>query len=183
MCGYDIDLDAFVAELRYFYEYSRGKCKLHIKTVDAALTQPGDRAAFERMFGGICDTIFIDHVYELFEGVDVSGFTHGEKQHVFSGRQQERVDVCSPLFYTLYVIADGEIVPCCKTPYPMHYGNIHTESLVDCWNGEKRRAFLHLHLEKQREKNRICRECVLPQATEFQEDLLDDAAERLLAKF
>lgn len=182
MCGYDIDLEAFVAELRYFYEYSRGKCKLHIKTVDAALTQPGDRETFYRMFSEICDTIYVDHVIDMFEGVDVSGLKQ-DGGHVFQDDVHAHVDVCAALFYTLYVAPNGEIVPCCKTPYPLHYGNIHSESLVDAWKGERRRAFLRLHLKKQRKQNFICRECVLPEATEFKEDLLDNAAASLLPKF
>lgn len=180
ICDYDIDIDSLLRNLKFFYEYSRGKCKLHIKTVDAALDE-GDKERFLSMFSSICDTVHIDNVIEVFQGVDISKLKSGEKQ-LFCETSQSNIEVCSTLFYTLYVLADGEIVPCCRIPYPMHYGNIHKVSLDEAWNGRKRQEFLKLHLKKLRNECQSCRNCIIPQAVEFKEDILDDAADEVLSR-
>lgn len=178
ICGYDIDFDKLLQNLSFFYKYSRGKCKVHIKTVDAAL-DVGDKDRFFEIFSPMCDTIYIDHVIEAFEGVGITSLKTSDKQQIYE-MEQQHIDVCSALFYTLYVLANGEIVPCCKTPYPMHYGNIHHRTLCEAWNSRERYNFLMLHLKKKRNEHRVCRNCVAPQATEFKEDLLDEAAEEIM---
>lgn len=41
ICGYQIDYPRFLEQLEYLYHISRGKCKIHIKTVDLALSGGG----------------------------------------------------------------------------------------------------------------------------------------------
>ena len=119
-------------------------------------------------------------VIPLYQDVDYDFLTGEEK----GGYQQplKDVEVCSPLFYTIYVNPDGDAVSCCITPYAMNYGNIHREDLVAIWNGVRRRSLLELHLKKARRSHSICKGCVLPNAVGFPEDVLDDAAEEMLSR-
>ena len=66
-----IDYENLREELGYFYRYSRGKCKLHIKTVNIALDD-GEDEIFYQHFGIISDTCYIDNVIPLFQNVDYS---------------------------------------------------------------------------------------------------------------
>ena len=179
ICAYNMDMEEFISNLRFFYEYSRGKCRVHIKTVDIAL-RTGEKDIFLSMFGDCCDTIHIDHVLRLYQGVDYNGLV----DHDFGlyKDQPKNIEVCSPLFYTLYVTPAGDVVPCCIVPYAAHYGSVYREDLVAIWNGTKRRRLLEQHLQKKRWMHSVCKECVLPNATAFAEDLLDDRAEQILAR-
>ena len=179
VCDYKINMDAFIENLEFFYAYSRGKCRLHIKTVDIAL-DAGEDKKFLSVFGNICDSIYIDHVIPLYQDVDYD-FLPEEKKGIYEGKVRD-VAVCSPLFYTLYMNADGEVIPCCIVPYALSYGNVHHDDLVTMWNGEKRRAFLELHLRKKRYVHPICRDCVHPNAVILPSDVLDDAAEEILTQ-
>ena len=88
--------------------------------------------------------------------------------------------MCAPLMYTLYMNAAGDIFPCCIVPYATCYGNVHREDIVSIWNGVRRQKFLEFHLSGKRRTHEVCKGCILPRATVFQEDLLDNAAEELL---
>lgn len=179
ICGYRMDMEELQSNLRYFYEYSRGKCQLHIKTVDIAL-DAGEKDAFLSTFGAFCDTIHIDHVIHAFQDVNYEFL--GNQEHGLFADARRRVDVCSPLFYTLYVTPAGDVVPCCVVPYAMYYGNVAQESLCAIWNGTKRRKLLELHLKKKRGIHPVCKGCVIPDSSLFSEDMLDDAAEEVLLR-
>lgn len=177
ICKYKVDMEKFVEQLRYFYKYGRGKCRLHIKVVDMAL-DAGEDELFLSTFKNICDTIHIDHVIPLFQDMDYE-FLSDEDKGIYQQKLQD-VDVCAPLFYTLYMNAAGDIFPCCIVPYATCYGNVHREDIVSIWNGVRRQKFLEFHLSGKRRTHEVCKGCILPRATVFQEDLLDNAAEELL---
>lgn len=156
ICGYHIDYPRFLKQLDYLYHISRGKCKIHIKTVDLALNW-GERESFLRRYQPLCDSIYIDHVIRLFGGVDYDKLHVATDKKIFSDAYaKNRVLVCPPLFYTLYVTPACDVVPCCKTPYPIRYGNLHEITLKQAWNGEKRLAFLCQALQGKRFENPVC---------------------------
>lgn len=179
VCDYAMDMEEFISNLRFFYAYSRGKCRVHIKTVDIALAA-GEQEAFLSTFGEMADTIFIDHVIPLYQDVDYD-FLGAEEKGLYQEKPKD-IAVCSPLFYTLYVNAAGDVIPCCIVPYAMKYGNVHQDNLLSMWNGAKRKAFLELHLHKKRNTHAICKGCVHPNAAIRTEDVLDAAAETVLAR-
>lgn len=185
VCGYEMDYELFYENIKYFYEYSRGKCRLHIKTVDLALDEGEDKLFYE-MYEHFCDTIYIDAVQPVFKGVDYSGIVKTEGEFTKEVFEKYRGVCCSPIFYTLYSLADGTIAPCCDNPQPTTYGNIKNESLVDIWNGEKRKEFLLQHLEHRRCENEVCAQCIAPLTRNFEEDILDgyedEIKRRILAR-
>lgn len=181
VCGVKIDYEQFYDNLKRFYEYSRGKCKVHIKTVDVAL-ETGEEEKFMETYHPICDTIYIDKVVPVFKGVDYESMIQDTDE--FSAevyRRNEKV-CCSSIFYTLYTLADGKIAPCCDHPQPVIYGNINDTGLVEAWNSDVRKNFLIQHLTHNRCKNSVCRQCVAPLVREFEEDMLDGYEEEILGR-
>lgn len=181
ICGAEINYEEFYQNIKSFYLYSRGKCKLHIKTVDISLDF-GEEEKFMEMYSPICDTIFIDKVAPVFKGVDYQNIvldTENYTEDIY--RENEKV-CCSSIFYTLYTLADGRIAPCCDHPQPIIYGNIKDTSLPEAWNSEKRKEFLIQHLRHNRCKNDVCRQCAAPLVREFEEDILDGYEEDILVK-
>lgn len=181
ICGVRINYQQLYNNIKEFYEYSRNRCKLHIKTVDIAL-DPGEEKLFFDQYASICDTIHIDQVVPAFQGVDYKDIlidAESYSQNIY--RANEKV-CCPKIFYTLYTLADGRIAPCCDHPQPMIYGHINQMSLIDAWNGKKRKDFLIQHLEHRRCENGVCRKCVTPLEQGFREDLLDGFERELLGR-
>lgn len=186
ICGYEMNIQELRDNLEEFYNYGRGRCKLHIKTVDAALDE-GEEKDFFDMFSPICDTIFVDKVMPVFQGVEYDNIMLAKDEFTDDIFKRNAKICCSPIFYTLYVRPDGTIAPCCDSPQPITYGNVKTTTLVDAWNGLARLSFLMQHLRHMRSNNKVCAKCYVPIVRRFEEDFLDgyedEIAERLMNKF
>lgn len=175
-----LDYEKLVKEIEYFYHYSRGKCKVHIKTVDIALDDGEDKVFFDT-FSNIADTINIDNVIEAFQDVDYSEMLDDKAKGLYGGKQNYRL-VCPSVFYTLYILPNGAVTTCCSPPYPVILGNIDDESLYEMWNGKKRMGFLHMQLLGKRKEHKVCKNCVVPDTTNFQEDDLDEKRNDILKR-
>lgn len=174
-----IDYENLREELGYFYRYSRGKCKLHIKTVNIALDD-GEDEIFYQHFGIISDTCYIDNVIPLFQNVDYSDMVKDVSKDLYGNTIKKQRVVCSSIFFTLFILPNGEVVPCCVPPYPLIFGNIQNEDVVDIWNGNARINFLKYHLEGKRFEHQVCRGCMQPNAMNMEEDDLDHKRDELL---
>lgn len=167
----DLDYDDLVKELEYFYQISRGKCKVHIKTLDIALND-GEESIFYDTFSCISDTVNIDNVIEGFQDVDYSDIISEKNKGLYGGMQKYRL-VCPSVFYTLYILPNGNVTTCCSPPYPIILGNINEKTLYDMWCGERRMGLLKMQLLGKREQHFVCKNCVQPNAYSFKEDDLD----------
>lgn len=66
---------------------------------------------------------------------------------------------CDWLNYSLVILANGDVVPCCRDPKGQHVmGNLLRQDLADIWNGERYLAFRRSILTEQ-SKVSICRLC------------------------
>lgn len=172
VCGTTVNYEELLDNIRYFYNYSRGRCKVHVKTVDIAL-ETGEQELFLEMFNEISDTIGIEEVVPAFDGVDYSTMINK-----FAYRD---IKCCNKPFYTIGVVADGTIVQCCHHPSPILLGNVNTTTLFDAWNSRGRRDFLVDQLKGLRHENEICRKCTVPNNIQ-KEDILDNDAEKILER-
>lgn len=179
ICGVEINYAEFYDNIKAFYESSRGKCKLHIKTVDIALDS-GEEEQFMDMYAPICDTIYIDKVVPAFKGIDYHDIVLDTEHYTEKSYRENEKVCCSKIFYTLYTLADGRIAPCCDHPQPMTYGHIDNMDLVEAWNSDRRKKFLIQHLKHRRCENGICKQCASPLEREFEEDILDGYEEEIL---
>ncbi|MCI8881316.1 MAG: radical SAM protein [Clostridiaceae bacterium] len=181
VCGVEIDYREFYDNLKSFYEYSRGKCKVHVKTVDISL-ESGEDKRFMEMYKPICDTIYIDKIAPVFKGVDYSDMLQDANPYTEDQYRKHARVCCSSIFYTLYTLADGRIAPCCDHPQPLTYGSIHDISLAEAWNSDRRKHFLLQHLSHRRCENGICAQCAAPLVREFDSDKLDGYEEEIIKK-
>lgn len=156
---------------------------MYIKTVDTALNENEEQKFFE-MFGNYCDSINIEYTIPIFKGVDYSKIIPNRKQ--MKSRYNSSVlyqHCCQMIFYSLYVKPNGNVSPCCIIPDPIILGNVHECSLKQMWNGEMRKNFLKLHLQKNRAQNPWCKGCVQPSLSSEPMDHLDDRCDEILKRF
>lgn len=183
--GKNIDFERFLSNLKYMYQH-KGKMKIRMKVADIALNNvPDGEKRFQDIFGGIADSIYIEHILPIYAGMDYDKIDKSINKDVLDGRMhvhQEKINnVCHRVFYRMRIRANGDVTAaCCDATQDVKYGNVIKESLYDMWNGEIRRAFLKLQLEGRRFEHPYCRDCVMPNDITTEADLLDPWADEIL---
>lgn len=159
-CEAKIDFEKFISNLMYLYHNKRNT-KIYIKIIDSLLKNKDDEERFFEVFGNICDRIYIEHLIvmqqqmnELKERVDGAKNFYNEELDI-------NRKVCSPAFYFLQIGCDLDVFPC---PVPglkksLSMGNIKNNTLVEIWNGEKRKKFLRTMLELKKDSIPACNNC------------------------
>ncbi len=176
ICNYKIDFARFVNRLGYFYSH-RKKCKVFLKTVDAAL-EFGEDEKFYEIFSPISDRIYVDKVKPVYDGVN---YSENEKDLSTDryGTMHGRRMVCPQPFYMLSLWANGDVTPCDALYKASPLGNVYTRSLKQMWNGEIHREFCRLQLKGKRMEHPACSKCCAPDDVSAKEDVLDDEMYRL----
>lgn len=177
VCGVDLDFEAFLDNIRYFYTH-RKNTQLFVKIMDIAL-ENGEDEAFYRMFSDISDRMYIERCKPVYNGVQYDGVTTETDRY---GNPHEKRDVCPLCFFMLSVFPDGDVEPCDTIYKPLVLGNVRHETLTEMWHGEKLRSFQITHLKKERYNNPKCAVCCAPDDVSHPEDALDADAIRLLKK-
>lgn len=74
---------------------------------------------------------------------------------------KKRRYVCCPQVYDAITVRwNGDVTACCSDIHGlMTLGNIKKESIIDCWSGEKERAFRRLLSEGRYEDIEACKNC------------------------
>lgn len=181
VCGMEIDFNNFIKEIKFLYE-NKKNCKIFIKIIDIALEEH-EEEKFYNLFGDICDRIFIEKVMPVFHGVDYSSMIKENQVMDRYGKIHKKRIVCPQSFFTLTVWPNGDIYPCDVLDDPISLGNINHISLEEVWNGDKRRKFLMMQLNKDRMKNSICNNCCAPDDVSQPDDDLDEHTEKLKERF
>ena len=79
-----------------------------------------------------------------------------------SGELRPRIlpgNQCDWLYYSLTILANGDVVPCCRDPKGKHVmGNLLNQELAEIWNGEPFRTFRGSVLREQ-SSVAVCRLC------------------------
>ena len=160
ICGLKVNFQYLVKMLTLFYQ-SKTNTQIHIKTVDVAVEGQEDK--FYDIFSPIADRVFVEKVVPIWTGMEI---TKNNKNVRNKYGDNFPVQKCCPItFYSINILPDGTIFPCTNLKPSYVLGNIHEISLIDAWNGEKRKLFLRQMLEKTRFVNTICEKCYIPQNT------------------
>ena len=188
-CGVNVNFEEFLSNLRYLYEH-RGNCKIRMKIADIALKEmPDGEKKFEDMFGGMADSIFVEHILPIYAHVNYNEVDKSIKDNSMNGRgdvkQQEVHLVCHRPFYRLRVTANGDVTAnCCDQPNDIKYGNIYENSLIELWQGGGyHNKLLKLLLQGKRFEHPICKNCVLANDITTEADILDPYAKEILTRF
>ena len=178
ICKVRVNFEELLENLRYFYAH-RGKTKLFLKVMDVALEE-GEDEKFYALFSDMTDRMYIEHMLPAYDGVEL---TQGMKiEHDRYGTKTEGIrKVCPLAFYMLGVFPNGDVEPCDTIYKPVVLGNVHEMRILDMWHGEKLREFW-LQLAGRREENKRCAHCCAPNDVAHPEDVLDGAAEEILAR-
>lgn len=182
--GKVIDYPKFLDNLRYLYQ-NRGNIKIYIKAIDATLKSREDEEKFFSLFGDMADRIFVEHLVVMQQQMD------GLKQVVDPTKTfyNEALDldrkVCGQSFYFLQIGCDFDTFPCPVPglPLTLSMGNMKEQSLVEIWNGPRRRQHLITMLKLEKDTIPECVGCTCFNAINDPLENLDRDAERLLQRF
>lgn len=184
VCGYNLNMENYIDQIKYFYEISRGKCELFIKTVNISIKSDAEERMFYDIFEPICDSASIENIIESNADVDYSEMIP-EKQ-----RNKTRYNTpikkrycCDTLFMYMNIHSNGKIDACgCIYP-PLFIGDMNEKSLKEIWNGEYHKEVMIKHLSKRRCEIGVCSKCnSIEHQNGFSEDDLDPYLEEVLKK-
>lgn len=141
--GVKVDFSKMYEEIKYLYSI-KGNCHLHVKINEEEYTE-GEKRSFVSMFKEITDTINLDHIVNVWPGLEVTE----DKEHRMYDYDLENLavndtqlpKVCPLMFYELLVHSDGTVSPC-AVDYGFkkeNLGNIFEASIKQIWESEKLR--------------------------------------------
>ena len=188
VAGATIDFNRMLENLRYLYQH-KGSCKIAMKVADIALKKyPDGKERFEKAFGEMADTLFIETIIPIYADVDYNVVDKEIRNHAIGGRKgvaQKKINkVCHRPFYRLAVRTNGDVTAaCCDQLNDVVYGNIAKDSLAEIWNGKVRNDFLKLQLEGRRFEHPCCKGCIMPNDITNEADILDPWRLEILTRF
>lgn len=182
IAGVRVNFEKVYQEIQYFYEM-RGKCHLHVKINGEDYTEE-KKEKFVQLFKDCTDSINIDHVVNVWPGLEVTQTT-GNRMYDYnlqdlSNEGNKLPPVCPLMFYELLVHADGSVSPC-AVDYEYkkeNLGNIMKESLKEIWEGELLRKIRINSLKGTNVSYKACIECKYTECaatvniTPYREELL-----------
>lgn len=181
--GVTVDFDKMIDNMAYLYKH-KGNCSIFIKIIDRLLDGEADREKFYRLFGDICDQIFVEHLITLQQQMGDHGGLADNARNLNNEEVIHR-EVCPVIFYMLQIDVDGNVFPCPVGGLPKHFalGNIREMPLQQIWNGRRRTNLLRGHLRHDRKKIAVCATCAACAAVLDESEFLDHASGRLLSLF
>lgn len=180
VCGTDVDVDHLIENIEYLYSI-KNECEIYVKIADIALDH-GDEEKFYGLFKNISDRMYVEKIVPVFHEIDYDKMLHGPIDTDLWGNTHDSRIVCPICFYTLNVLPNGVVYPCCMEEDPAGLGDIHHETLAEIWNGKAHRKFLTMQLEKKRMQNPVCKNCSAPDTFAKPEDELDSDAPEVLSR-
>ena len=178
----NFDFDEFIKNLEYLYKISRGKCKIHIKTVSENLDTDDGELRFKAIFENLSDRMFIENTIPSWPEFSLDYLTDEQKTQLDKRDENiTRKQSCGYLFYSLSINADGEVSPCCVDwNRKLSLGNLNTQTIADIWNGNKLYDLRRRHLTKQRNSIESCSSCGHVDYCSLEN--IDDHADEILHK-
>lgn len=176
VCGARIDFDKFYENLGILY-HNKKNTQVFIKTVDAAL-EDGEEAQFYDQFEMVADRVYIEKTVPIWKRAEQQVPIMEKNKYGMHIKEQK---CCSAVFRMLVVEPNGDIYPCTQILRNQKLGNIQKDTLVECWNGKKRRRLLENILTL--EPDAMCEGCNIRQNSVFaSEDMIDDYREEILER-
>jgi radical SAM protein with 4Fe4S-binding SPASM domain len=176
--GIKLDFEEFHENIRYFHRHKK-ETELFVKIMDVALDK-GEEELFYQMFGDCSDRMYVERMLPAYAGVSLTDGMQVDYDRY--GRKVSHRKACPLAFYMLGVFPDGDVEPCDTIYKPIVLGNVHTDRLLNMWQGDKLREFWKLHLKGDRNSNPKCANCNAPDDVSHPEDILDDDASELILR-
>lgn len=178
--GVKIDYEKFLENIKYLYQISRGKCKVHCKILDTNLSS-AEKEKFYSDFQDISDECYIETLLDLMPK-DMMDTTLGNSATTTQeGKELKEKKVCTVPFYVMAIYWDGKVGVCgCDYKRNPIMGDVTNENLVSIWNNDKFINFRKAQLMGNRKTILSCSDC---KAIWNQLDDIDSYAEELLKKY
>ena len=182
-CGYNIDFERFLNNLQYLFE-NRNNVEVCLKIPDIVINTPEKEALSRKLFEDKCDIFTVQAISPLQNSVDYSMIKDEYNQTMYCDSGLKDVLVCPQPFYSMQLMADGSVRPCCMLePDCYTIGNINEESIYDIWHGVMLKKLQFLHLSGERNAIPSCRDCNYPKYLDNVYDNLDENRAEILKNF
>ncbi|PHV71350.1 radical SAM protein [Sporanaerobium hydrogeniformans] len=183
-CGVKIDFNRFVDNLKYLYDH-KGNIQIYIKAIDATLKTKEAEQAFFDIFGNICDKIYIEHLIVMQKEMEELKAVVDESRNFYNEKMEDERKVCAQSFYFLQIGCDYDLFPCPNPglPVSLSMGNLKENTLLEIWNGEKRKKLLRTMLEFNRNSIPTCDHCTTFKCISNSAENLDMDAKNLIKYF
>ena len=178
VCGVKLAFDQYVDQIAWLYHHKK-HCQVFVKILDVAL-EPGEEESFYRLFSPIADRVYVEQCRPVYDGVSATERLSTQADRY--GRAHAPRRVCPLCFFMLGIFPNGDVYPCETIYRPERLGNVHTDRLVELWNGDRLHRFWTMQLEGRKNENPHCAKCCAPDDVSHPEDALDGDAERLLER-
>lgn len=178
-CQYEIDFKEYFAKIKFFFDHKKN-CKVFVKYSDIGYTEE-EKQSFYDMFRTACDEMFVETISAtLWQDTNVNEKIDNAHKGTY-GQELKKKQVC-PFLFTTMVINDRGMAHLCCADWKSEYvlGDLTVENIGDIWNGKKLREYQRLHLQMQKDKIPLCRECESLSANTT--DDIDDYAEEILTR-
>lgn len=174
--GQRVDFVNLVNNIKKLY-FNKRNCNIYVKIHNAAIKTEDDLKLFHKLFEGISDQLFVENLVNLWpETISNLGLDMGFR---FGGDAKPQ-KVCTQIFKSMMINANGEVVPCCVDFKRINkIGNINTQSLLSIWNGELENEIRIKHLSGKGGEMRPCNSCEY-----YYSDLdnIDEYADEILSR-
>lgn len=183
-CGMRIDFEQFIDNLTYLYHH-RKNTKIYIKAIDATLKTKDDEKRFYEIFGNITDRIYVEHLIVMQQQMDSFKSVVDRTKNFYNEEFDLNRKVCAPSFYFLQIGCDFDTFPC---PVPglgkgLSMGNVKDNTLLEIWNGTKRKKHLRTMLQLEKDSIPECNNCTCFNCINNPLENLDAEANQLLPLF
>jgi radical SAM protein with 4Fe4S-binding SPASM domain len=176
ICGADIKFDEFMENIRYFYKNKR-ETSLFVKIMDVSLNS-GEEEKFYELFSDYSDRMYIEKMLPAYDGVKLT--EKMEVEYDRYGRKIEKRKVCPLPFFMLGVLPNGDVEPCDTIYKPIIIGNVHSDSILNMWNGKILKEFWKVQLKGMKNTNGKCSMCCAADDVAHPQDVLDNDAQKIL---
>lgn len=161
VCGYQIDYDRFVDNIRDLHERGKGRTKVSAKIVNATLKSHEDVERFYSIYKPITDFTFVEDTLAVWPGFDECVLPENStvQSDNWIWKRDHHVRCSSPLTM-LAVHSNGVVSPCAQDwNMEIPLGDVHRDKLTDIWRSEKLKQFCLMQLERNRNQIPVCCNC------------------------
>lgn len=178
-CGANVDFENLVKQIRFFYENKKA-CEVVIK-IPSNYISAQDVDTFKTIFGDICDRIFVENLTSIWPNFNINDESNEitvSEESQYGGVIKDR-KICSYIFYSMAVNADGTVSACCPDwEEKLIIGDLKQNSIYEIWHSDQLRKLQYQHLKGQRYENEVCSNC--GHIKFCQVDDIDEYADKIL---
>lgn len=175
--GKPVNIGNLIDSIKYYYSYKKPNQHVYIKIMNEQLKNDEERNNFLNMFGGCCDEIAFESLAPVLANAseeDINRFIKG-----INTDSAVSAKLCPLPFYSLHVMADGNVTSCCYYDYAAVFGNVCDRSIQQIWESGEYQRFIKDMIVSVKNNVPFCGGCKAYVYTMRREDSVDSAQRKL----